>query len=84
MGDTHRWPPAGLSGGDDPPASRTPVPRRGRGRSGAVARYVATALSVFVLALLLVTGIEVVLGHPLSGGAPGATTLGEIVRPAGR
>jgi hypothetical protein len=42
---------------------------------------VATTLAVFALAVALVTVIEVVVDHPLSGGDPGATTLGELIHP---
>ena len=41
----------------------------------------ATTLAVFALAVALVTVLEVVVDHPLSGGVPGATTLGELVHP---
>lgn len=43
---------------------------------------VATTVVVFALAVALVTVLEVVVDHPLSGGAPGATTLGEMIHPA--
>jgi hypothetical protein len=48
----------------------------------AVASRAAAALVVFVLALLLVTGIEAVVGHPLSGGPAGHTTVGDLVHPS--
>ncbi|NMO91331.1 hypothetical protein [Actinomycetospora sp. TBRC 11914] len=41
----------------------------------------ATTLVVFALAVALVTVLEVVVDHPLSGGDPGATTLGELIHP---
>ncbi len=41
----------------------------------------ATTLAVFALAVALVTVLEVVVDHPLSGGDPGATTLGELIHP---
>jgi hypothetical protein len=41
----------------------------------------ATTLVVFALAVALVTVLEVVVDHPLSGGTPGATTLGELIHP---
>ena len=55
---------------------------RPRSRARAVASRLAAALIVFVLALLLVTGIEAVVGHPLSGGSAGHTTLGDLVHPS--
>lgn len=76
-------------------AGRTPpgVHLAGVGRSGAahgrprsrtlgVAVGVATTLAIFLLALLLVTGIEVVVGEPLSGGAAGHTSLGDVLHPS--
>ncbi|HEY2192853.1 MAG TPA: hypothetical protein VGH76_11220 [Actinomycetospora sp.] len=41
----------------------------------------ATTLAVFALAVALVTVLEVVVDHPLSGGSPGGTTLGELIHP---
>ena len=40
-----------------------------------------SALIVFLLALLLVTGMEVVIGNPLAGGQDGHTSLGDLLRP---
>lgn len=34
-----------------------------------------TTVGIFVLALVLVTGAELLIGHPLSGGRPGQTTM---------
>lgn len=48
----------------------------------ALALGVATTVVVFALAVALVTVLEVVVDHPLSGGAPGATTLGEMIHPS--
>lgn len=48
----------------------------------ALALGVATTVVVFALAVALVTVLEVVVDHPLSGGAPGGTTLGEMIHPA--
>jgi hypothetical protein len=59
-----------------------PAHGRPRSRATAVAGRVGAALIVFVLALLLVTGIEAVAGQPLSGGKAGRTTLGELFHPS--
>ncbi|MEJ2863711.1 hypothetical protein [Actinomycetospora flava] len=56
--------------------TRGPAHGRPRGRTVAVAHAVLTAVAIFVLALLLVTGVEVVLGHTLSGDDSGSTSLG--------
>lgn len=53
------------------------VTRREHATSRGLSRYVVTAVSIFVLALLLVTGAELVIGHPLSGGA-GGTSMGAL------
>ncbi|NMO89476.1 hypothetical protein [Actinomycetospora sp. TBRC 11914] len=52
---------------------RHPAPQRRPGPG--VPRIVLTALGVFLLALLLVTGAELVIGHPMSGGPVGETTM---------
>ncbi|MEJ2871462.1 hypothetical protein WCD74_27130 [Actinomycetospora sp. OC33-EN08] len=52
---------------------------RPRSPLSTVARGLGVALVMFVLALLLVTGLEAVLGSPLSGGAAGHTTLGDVL-----
>jgi hypothetical protein len=45
---------------------------------------IRTAVAVFALALMLVTGTELLLGHPVSGGLPGQTTLSALlVTPTG-
>ncbi|MFC5138967.1 hypothetical protein ACFPK1_12050 [Actinomycetospora rhizophila] len=61
---------------------RGPAHGRARSQARAVAGRLGAALIVFVLALLLVTGIEAVVGHPLSGGPAGHTTLGDLVHPS--
>lgn len=73
-----------------PPSGRTrylfvteqpPLRPSGRGQpslSRALPRLLLAALGVFVLALLLVTGAELVIGHPLSGGQPGETTMSAL------
>ncbi|MEJ2889558.1 hypothetical protein [Actinomycetospora aeridis] len=58
-----------------------PAHGRPRSRITTVASSVGAALIVFVLGLLLVTGIEAVIGQPLSGGHDGHTTLGELFHP---
>lgn len=58
-----------------------PAHSRPRGRVAAAAARLGAALIVFVLALLLVTGIEVVVGEPLSGGQAGHTSLGDLLHP---
>ncbi|WP_133827647.1 hypothetical protein [Actinomycetospora succinea] len=71
--------------GVTPPGVRLAGARRGharpRSRVLAVARGTAAALLVFLLALLMVTGIEVVAGQPLSGGHAGQTSLGQVLHP---
>jgi hypothetical protein len=62
------------------PRART-NPRRS---SSALPRQAATALGVFLLALLLVTGTELVIGHPVSGGKPGQTTMSALFVSPGR
>ncbi|GLZ48834.1 hypothetical protein Acsp06_50190 [Actinomycetospora sp. NBRC 106375] len=64
--------------------ARADGPAHGRPRSPVrkVVAGGAAAVIVFVLALLLVTGVEVVLGEPLSGGHRGQTSLGEVLHPA--
>lgn len=52
--------------------------RRERAATGGYARHVLTALGLFVFALLFVTGTELVIGHPLSGGLPGETSMGAL------
>jgi hypothetical protein len=47
-----------------------------------VVTLAATAVAVFVLAVLLVTAAEAVIGHPLPTGAPGHTSLGDVFHPA--
>ena len=46
-----------------------PSPSRG------LRSLVLTTVGIFVLALVLVTGAELLIGHPLSGGRPGQTTM---------
>jgi hypothetical protein len=64
-----------------------PVPRpSSHSRPRSTVRQVATlfgsALAVFLLALLLLTGLEAVLGHPVSStAASGHTTLGDVLHP---
>jgi hypothetical protein len=36
------------------------------------------AVGIFLLALLLVTGAELVIGHPLSGGVDGQTSMSTL------
>jgi hypothetical protein len=52
-------------------------PRRRPAPSG-FAHRLWTALAVFLLALVLITGAEVVIGHPLSGGRVGQTTMSAL------
>lgn len=52
-------------------------PRR-RPAPSAFAHWLWTALAVFLLALVLVTGAELVIGHPLSGGRVGQTTMSAL------
>ncbi|GAA4889398.1 hypothetical protein [Actinomycetospora straminea] len=52
--------------------------RRERTASGGPTRYVLTALGVFLFALLVVTGTELVIGHPLSGGLDGQTSMSTL------
>ncbi|MEJ2860672.1 hypothetical protein [Actinomycetospora flava] len=52
--------------------------RREHTASGGLARYVVTAVGIFLFALLLVTGAELVIGHPLSGGSAGGTSMGAL------
>ena len=59
-----------------------PAHGRPRSRALAAATRLGAALIVFVLALLLVTGIEAVIGEPLSGGHAGHTTLGDLFHPS--
>jgi hypothetical protein len=54
------------------------VTRRARAATGGYARYVLTALAVFLFALLVVTGAELVIGHPLSGGVDGQTSMSTL------
>lgn len=63
-----------------PEPARTHRPRLPRGVR-TLLLGLATTLAVFALAVGLVTVLEVVVDHPLSGGAPGATTLGELIHP---
>ena len=58
-----------------------PAHGRPRSRATAAAARLGAALIVFVLALLLVTGVEVVMGEPLSGGQAGHTSLGDLLHP---
>lgn len=60
-------------------AGRTPARSRS-GMAGAL-NVAGGTVAVFVLALMLVTTIEVVVDRPLSGGDPGHTTLGDVLRP---
>ncbi|WP_285659284.1 hypothetical protein [Actinomycetospora sp. NBRC 106375] len=55
------------------------TPRRTNGPS--VPRLVLSALGVFALALLLVTGAELFVGHPLTGGHPGETSMSALFVP---
>ncbi|MHC1560794.1 hypothetical protein ACR9E3_17690 [Actinomycetospora sp. C-140] len=55
------------------------TPRRTAGPS--VPRLVLSAVGVFALALLLVTGAELFVGHPLSGGPSGETTMSALFVP---
>ncbi|GAA4917317.1 hypothetical protein [Actinomycetospora succinea] len=43
-----------------------------------MARHVAVAVGIFLFALLVVTGTELVIGHPLSGGSAGETSMGAL------
>ncbi|MEJ2885759.1 hypothetical protein [Actinomycetospora aeridis] len=52
--------------------------RRTRTASGGFAPYVLAAVGIFLFALLVVTGAELVIGHPLSGGSAGETTMGAL------
>ena len=61
------------------PTTRGPAHGRPRGRTVALVHAVLTAVAIFLLALLLVTGIEVVLGHSLSGDGSGSTSLGILL-----
>jgi hypothetical protein len=40
---------------------------------------VVSTIAVFVLAVLLLTGTEVALDHPLPSGARGETSLGDLL-----
>lgn len=53
-------------------------PARRRRPSSGLPRAALTAVGVFVLALLLVTGAELFIGHPVSGGLPGQTTMSAL------
>ena len=59
-----------------------PAHGRPRSRARTAVSRLGAALIVFVLALLLVTGIEAVIGEPLSGGAAGHTSLGDLFHPS--
>lgn len=61
---------------------RGPAHGRPRSTALAIAARAGTALVVFVLALLLVTGVEAVIGEPLSGGHAGHTSLGDLLHPS--
>jgi len=54
------------------------VTRREHTASGGLTRYVLTALGIFLFALLLVTGAELAIGHPLSGGLDGQTSMSTL------
>lgn len=57
--------------------------KRARSASPGPGRQVVAAVGVFLLALLLVTGMELLIGHPLSGGLPGQTSMSALfVTPA--
>lgn len=58
------------------PGHTPPTSRRSPGPSLLV--LLLTAVAVFALALVLVTGAELLLGHPLSGGLPGQTTMSAL------
>jgi hypothetical protein len=66
--------------------TRRPPPgqpeRRQPSLSQGLPRLLFAALGVFVLALLLVTGVELIIGHPMSGGRPGETTMSALFVPA--
>lgn len=52
--------------------------RRTRRASGGYRGPILTALGIFLFAMLVVTGAELVIGHPLSGGLPGETSMGAL------
>ncbi|HEY2224475.1 hypothetical protein [Actinomycetospora sp.] len=53
----------------------TPSGRPRRRASRGLPQLALTAIGVFALALLLVSGAELFIGHPISGGRPGQTTM---------
>ncbi|MDD7968920.1 hypothetical protein [Actinomycetospora lemnae] len=52
--------------------------KRARSASPGPGRHVVAALGIFLLALLVVTGMELAIGHPLSGGLPGETSMSAL------
>lgn len=51
---------------------------RHRRSSSRPLRLALSALGVFLLALMMITGAELVMGHPMSGGLPGQTTMSAL------
>lgn len=69
--------PDGPPADDSPTVHLRPVAAGGTRRRAKIAALVASGLLVFLVAMVVVTGIERVKGSPLSGGT--GTSVGEVI-----